>query len=89
MTYSIRHSDLEPMYRKPELVQAKCNEIESRMYEQDISIQVEWKPWVVEFYISGLEEGVTNTLHCIQHEFQVTTYYYTDYISIDQKMNII
>ena len=55
-------------------MQAKCNEIESRMYEQDISIQVEWKPWVVEFYISGLEEGVTNTLHCIQHEFQVTTY---------------
>ena len=81
MTYSIRHSDLKPEYREPELVKTKCNEIESRMYEKDISIEVEWKPRVVEFYISGLEEGVTNTLHCIQHEFKVTTYYYTDYIS--------
>ena len=76
MTYSIRHSDLKPEYREPELVKTKCNEIESRMQEKDISIQVEWKPWDVEFYILGLEEGVTNTLHCIQHEFQVTIYYY-------------
>ena len=82
MTYSIRLSDLKSEYREPELVKTKCNEIESRMQEKDISIQVEWKPWDVEFYISGLEEGVTNTLHCIQHEFQVTTYYYTDYIRI-------
>ena len=87
MTYSIRLSDLKPEYREPELVKTKCNEIESRMPEQDISIQVEWKPWDVEFYISGLEEGVTNALHYIQHEFQVLLY--TDYISIDQKMNII
>ena len=40
MTYSIRRSDLKSEYREPELVKTKCNEIESRMYEQDISIQV-------------------------------------------------
>ena len=40
MTYSIRRSDLKPEYREPELVKTKCNEIESRMQEQDISIQV-------------------------------------------------
>ena len=73
LTYTIRQSDLKPVYREAglQLVKTKCEELESELYGLETSIGVEWRPEAVEFNIAGLEEGVATALRLVKQEFQV------------------